>query len=131
MSGEADETPGWSGEQWLTVVGVVIGAIVVLGVVTVVLAGMSPSESADAPNVEWDLVRLEGPYVRIVHAGGEPVATENLIVVVDGVKRPVEWDQPVLDDGDSGRVQVAEGERLQLYWTGETGGRVLLSNWLV
>lgn len=131
MSGETDETPGWSGERWLTVVGIVIAAIIVLGLGTLVLAGISPSDGSDAPNVEWDLVRLEGPYVRVVHAGGEPVNTDNLIVVVDGVKRPVEWEENVLDDGESGRVQAADGERLQLYWQEDGGGRVLLSNWVV
>lgn len=132
MSGEDSGTSvGWSEERWLRVVGIVIGALFVVGVGVVVLAGWAAPGATDAPNAEWDLVRQSGPYVSIVHAGGEPVDTDNLIVVVDGVKRQVEWGEPVIDDGDSGRVQVSEGMRLQLYYRSGSGGRVLLSNWLV
>lgn len=122
---------GWSGERWLRVVGVVMVAIIVVGVGVIVLAGWAAPGGTDAPNAEWDLVRESGPYVSIVHAGGEAVQTENLIVVVDGVKRQVDWGTSVVDDGVSGRVQVAEGVRLQLYYQPGSGGRVLLSNWLV
>lgn len=129
--GDDGDRRGWSGERWMTLVGAVIGLIFVFAAGVVVLAVVSAPGATDAPNAEWDIVRLDGPYVRIVHAGGEPVETGNLIVVVDGVKRPVEWDQPVLDDGDSGRVQAAEGEQLQLYWLDHRGDRVLLSTWVV
>jgi len=127
-SGGAD---GWSGDRWLTVIGVVIVGLVVVGLGVMVFAAWAAPGATDAPNAEWDLVRQSGPYVSIVHAGGEPVDTEKLIVVVDGVKRPVDWGEPVMDDGDSARVQVADGNRLQLYYLDSRGDRVLLSNWLV
>lgn len=132
MSGDGSgNSVGWSQDRWLRVVGVVIVGMFVVGMGVVVLAGWAAPGGTEAPNAEWDLVRHSGPYVSIVHAGGEPIESEDLIVVVDGVKRQVEWGEPVVDDGVSGRVQVSEGMRVQLYFHPGSGGRVLLSNWLV
>ncbi|MFB6104704.1 MAG: type IV pilin [Halobacteriaceae archaeon] len=131
MMVEGTERPGWSGDRWLTLVGGVIVTLLVASVGVMVLAGWAAPRATDAPNAEWDLVRQSGPYVSIVHAGGEPVDTDRLIVVVNGVKRQVEWDSRVIDDGDAGRVQIQDGQRLQLYFLDSRGDRVLLSNWVV
>jgi hypothetical protein len=92
MSDESDS------DRLLTFVGVgLVAAIVIaLGVVAVAFAAGPSGQSVDA---DLRLERINDTHAKIVHGGGDPVESENLIVTVDSYERPVEMP-PVLAEGD-------------------------------
>jgi len=92
----SDET---GGDRLLSLVGVglVAAVVIALGVVAVAIAaGPSGGGLVDA---DLAIERVNDTHAKIVHDGGEPVDTENLVVTVDSYERPVAMP-PVLIEGD-------------------------------
>jgi hypothetical protein len=118
------------GDRLLNVLGVVLALFIVVGVVGVVLAGVSgpSSTGADAPDADWRLDRVNESHVRIAHGGGDAVPAADLVVTVDGVRRRVAWDGLVAE-GDTGTVRADRGMIVELYWTNDVGERVKLRGW--
>jgi hypothetical protein len=118
------------GDRLLTLFGVALALFIVVGVVGVVIAGMSgPSgDAAAAPEVDWSFERVNASHVRLVHRGGPGVPASDLVVTADGVRRRVSWTG-VVSEGDAGLVRADRGVLVQLYWTTDTGERVKLAAW--
>jgi hypothetical protein len=118
------------GDRLLNVLGVVLALFIIVGVVGVVIAGLSgPSSSgADAPDADWTLDRVNDSHVRVTHAGGDAVPAADLVVTVDGVRRRVAWDGLVAE-GDTGAVRADRGMIVELYWTNDVGERIKLGSW--
>jgi hypothetical protein len=118
------------GDRLLNLLGVVLAAFIVVGVVGVVLAGLGgPSTSVDdAPNANWTAERVNESHVRLTHRGGDVVPSTDLVVTVDGVRRRVSW-RGLVTEGDAGVVRAGSGTTVELYWTDETGERIELREW--
>lgn len=118
------------GDRLLDLGGVVVAALLVLMIVALALAFVAgPRDRADeAPGAEWSLERANDTHVRLVHAGGEPVRADRLVVTVDGTRRRATWSG-LVGPGDAGAVNARDGLLVRLYWTTERGDRVLLSTW--
>lgn len=125
---EADGDDG--GDRLLTLFGAALALFIVVGLVGVVLAGVSgPStQAADAPDAEWSLTRLNASHVQLAHAGGEAIPANDLVVTVDGIRRRVTWDG-LVSEGDTGVVRADRGTVVQLYWTTDVGERVKIGGW--
>lgn len=119
-------------DRLLTLIGIALILFVALGMVIVVLAAVNaPSQQApDPPEADWTIERMNASYVRITHAGGEPVPTDKLIVVVGGIERSPSWSGE-LTDGDAGVFEATRGDTVLLYWNGGRADRVLLDSWQV
>ena len=124
------ENPRDDGDLLLNVLGVVLALFIVVGLVGVVLSGISgPStQVADAPDATWTLERINESHVQLTHSGGDAVPASDLVVTVDGVRRRVSWSG-VVNEGDTGVVRADRGLVVQLYWTNEVGERVKLQDW--
>lgn len=118
------------GDRLITVFTIVLVLFIVLSVGILILAAVNaPSnETAQPPQTSWTLQRENATYVRIVHAGGEPVSTTNLSVTVNGVTRSVTWSG-TLNEGESGLVRARPNTMVQLFWVGGRGDRALLQRW--
>lgn len=79
------------GDRLLDLFGVVLVVFIIVSVGILVLAAMNaPSQqSANEPNVNWTLQRINATHVQISHDGGDPVSSSELIVTVDGIERHV------------------------------------------
>lgn len=117
-------------DQLLNLVGVILVLFLIISIAGLVLTTMSaPQRSADPPDADWKLQRINESYVRITHAGGEPVQSKNLSVTVDGSPRHPQWTATTLTDGKSGVVRVGNGEMLALLWQPSGPGRDVLQRW--
>lgn len=125
MSGD---TGDGDGDRILRLVGIgLVAAIVVaLGIMAVAFAS-GPTESADI-EAEWDLERVNDTHARIVHAGGEPVEGENLVVTVDSYERQVRL-RSVVVEGDAIVFEARPDQVIRLYWDAGQGESDLLGTW--
>lgn len=118
------------GNRLLNTVGVVLVLAVVGGVVFVGALVVNPPENPqNAPEVNWTLERANDTHVRIVHAGGEPLGADELLVSVDGNRREFATSDPTVGEGDELVVRAAEGTNVELHWTGGERGAVFLARW--
>jgi len=119
------------GERLLDLVGVALAVALVAGLAMVIALGISggPDGTEDAPVANWNPERINDTHVRIIHAGGDPVDTDGLVVTVGGNRRTVTWSK-TLFEGDAGVVRARTGETVELYWqpSPETD-RKLLRRW--
>lgn len=118
------------GDRLLDYAGVLIAATLVLMVAALALAFVDAprDRTAEAPSAEWSMERANASHVRIVHAGGEPVAADRLVVTVDGTRRRATWSG-VVSQGDAAFVRATDDLLVRLYWTTDRGDRVLLATW--
>ena len=118
------------GDQLLNLIGIVLVLFLLVSIAILVLAATSvQQESAAVPDGDWTLTRINESYVRITHAGGEPVQTGNLSVTIDGTPRRPQWTATTLTDGDYGVVRVGEGNRVTLLWMHSEADRDVLKRW--
>lgn len=118
------------GDQLLNLIGVVLVLFLVLSVATLVLAAMSEQQqSAETPDVDWNLQRMNESYVRITHAGGEPVQAGKLSVTVDGTPRRPKWTAITLTEGEYGVVRADENATVILLWQRSEAEREVLQQW--
>ncbi|MFB6138531.1 MAG: hypothetical protein ABEJ42_09395 [Halobacteriaceae archaeon] len=116
-------------DRALDAVGVFLAVGLLVGGGVAVLAAMNADTlAADPPDASWRLERVNESHARIVHAGGEPVETEALSVIVVRYERPVNWTG-ALFEGDGGVVRAHVGESVSLVWDGGRGDTVRLARW--
>lgn len=119
------------GDDILDLVGIALVITIVLSIGVLVLAGVTaPSRSDAGPDVEWSLERHDNGTVSVIHDGGEPVKSSNIVVEVDGLQRQVTWDG-VIDDGDEVRLDADTGQVVRVYWDPGQGDRTLLESWRI
>lgn len=117
------------GDRLLDAVGIVLVLAVVASLLFVGMMVVDPPENThDEPTTDWTLQRENDTHVRIVHAGGESVHADDLMVTVDGDRQTVTASGRV-NEGDALVVAAEPGSNIELYWTGGRGGPVLLSTW--
>ena len=113
----------------LILVGLVLLILVMLGAL-VITANYVQEESGAAPDTEWALTRINDSYVRVTHAGGEPVSASSLSITVDGVPTDTEWPAGTVAEGDSVVVRVGpQASRLTLLWQHTERDRDVLRRW--
>lgn len=118
------------GDQLLNLFGIILVLFLIISVAVLVLAAMSAQQrSADTPDADWKLQQMNDSYVRITHAGGEPVQTGNLSVTVDGTPRRPQWTATTLTDGDYGVVRIGEGSTVTLLWMHSEADRDVVKRW--
>ena len=118
------------GDQLLNLIGAILVVFIIFSVVVLVLAAMSAQErSADLPEIDWELQQLNESYVRITHAGGNPVQTDKLSVTVDGTPRHPQWTSVTLTEGEYGVVRVGDGVTVTLLWQHSESERDVLQRW--
>ncbi|MFB6185851.1 MAG: hypothetical protein ABEI86_03165 [Halobacteriaceae archaeon] len=121
------------GDRYLQIIGVVlaVGLFVSTGLLVFVAIQSSPnSDTKPIPNVNWTISRINESHVRLIHAGGKPVDTANIMVTVDGIKRYVSWSN-TLTQGDSGTVRAREGQIVRIFWVKGKGNRILMESFTV
>lgn len=105
-----------------------VGVALVLGIVFaggVVALNFDPPEGESAPDADWTIERINGSYVQVTHAGGEPVRRQNVHVTVDGVERATDFPDPVVPD-DSTVVPASDGSMVRVAWESEQTNRVVM-----
>jgi hypothetical protein len=114
------------GDRLLTLVGVGLVAAVVLalGVVAVAFA-VGPSDGG-AVEADLRLERVNDTHAKIVHAGGEPVESENLVVTVDSYERPVDMPR-LLAEGDEVVFELRDDQGARLVYDEGRNEREILS----
>jgi len=123
MSGDTGD-----GDRILRLVGIALVAaiVVALGVMAVAFAsGPTGSSGIDA---EWELERVNDTHARVVHAGGEPIEGENVVVTVDSYERRIE-SRDVLAEGDTIVFEARPDQVIRLYWDAGQGETDLLGTW--
>jgi len=113
------------GETMLNLVGAAIVVAVVGGLVVVGLNIAGGGGNTAAPEVNWTVERVDDTAVRITHAGGEPVRTDDLTVRVESYRRATDWSDPVTES-DSTVVQASEGSLLRIVWSPGRGDDVIM-----
>lgn len=113
-------------DDLLTYVGVALAAAIVFALVVIALAFASaPARAPDPPDVQWEVGAADGATVRITHAGGEPIAAENIVITVDGTRRNADWEGMVTE-GDTAVVDAQPGQLVRIYWDANRGERALM-----
>lgn len=113
------------GDTMLNLVGAAIVVAVVGGLVVVGLNIAGGSGGVDAPDVNWTVERVDDTAVRITHAGGEPVRTDDLTVRVESYRRATDWSDPV-SESESTVVQASEGSTVRIVWSPGRGDDVIM-----
>lgn len=113
------------GNRILDLVGLalVLGVVVAVGVVAL---NFAPPEGDGAPDADWTVERVNDSAVRITHAGGEPVRTDEIRVTVDSLERDADWTDPVTAD-ESTTVPANEGSLVRVVWNGGRGDREVMA----
>jgi len=118
------------GDRTLTLVGLGLAVLLVVGTATLVMSATSVgSDAAERPTADWTLTKLNDSYVRVEHAGGEPVRADRLGVNAEGLARPVTWSNEVLVGGSTGIIHVGSKGRVALLWERSESQRALLGQW--
>lgn len=104
------------------------GLVLLLGVVFaggVVALNFDPPEQQQVPDADWTIERVNDTHVRVTHAGGDPVRTENLHVTVDGLERKTDFTDPVAPE-DSTVVLASNRSFVRVAWEGSQTQREIL-----
>jgi hypothetical protein len=109
-------------------VGLVLAVLVGVGVVAVAI-GAGPTETG-APDANWSVERVNGSFVAITLAGGDPVEPEKLFVTVDTLQRSADWP-PLVTEGNGTVVRAGENAVVRLYWDGGRAQKTVLAKWQV
>jgi hypothetical protein len=120
------------GDRILNLAGLALVGFLVIAVGVFVLAGgFAQSDASDrtAPRANWSTERVNDTHVRLVHAGGDPIQADDLIVVVGSTDRGIRKTERLVV-GESITVAAPRNEKVVLYWKGEEyGRRVKLGSW--
>lgn len=114
------------GDTILTLVGaaLVVGLVVAGGVVAL---NFDPPADEDPPAANWTVERVNSSHVRVTHAGGDPVSTDELRVTADGLQRSTDWSDPVTP-GESTVVDAVPGTNVRVVWQGGRANRVVMAS---
>lgn len=118
-------------DRLLDVVGIVLVVFIVIAVAVLILAGVTaPSrQSAEPPEANWTIERVDDGHVNVTHAGGESVDATKLVVSVAGVERAPDRSD-VITEGESLQAPARSGQYVRLYWVGSRDERTLLAEWV-
>lgn len=120
---------GEDGDRLLNLVGVLLAVGIVAAVGVLLLSAASaPDRRAAPPETDWTLERVNDTHARIAHAGGEPVDTDDLVVLVNRYERSIDWERR-LTRGEGGVVQAGPSQSVRLYWDGGRADQQLLASW--
>lgn len=101
--------------------GIFILMLLVASVAVIVVATPEVADRERPPESNWTAEKANDSHVEISHVGGEPVALENLTVIIGEYPRPVKWSGNVsggyVTEGGYATIEVAEGETIALYWS--------------
>jgi FlaG/FlaF family flagellin (archaellin) len=117
------------GDRLLDLIGVVLVVAVAAGVGVVAL-NVGSAEESTRPEADWTVERVNDTHVKVVHAGGDPLPAERLLVTTDGVPRSADWPDPVTED-DAATVRAREGTVVKLFWDGGRTRQTLVDSWTV
>jgi FlaG/FlaF family flagellin (archaellin) len=113
------------GDTVLNLVGAVLILAVVAGLVVVGL-NFSGSAGEQPPEADWTIERINDTHVRVTHASGDPVRTDELRVTADSVRRAANWTDPV-SDGESAVIPASDGSLIRIVWNGGRGDRSIMA----
>lgn len=116
------------GDRLLNLAGIALVAFILIGVGTIVIAGLNAGNTTGAPDAEWTLVRVNDTHVQLGHVGGSNVSASNLVVTVDGDERATGW-QGQVGRGDVSLFPAPPNATVRLYWTNAQEERILLETW--
>jgi FlaG/FlaF family flagellin (archaellin) len=106
------------------------GVALLLGVVFaggVVALNFDPPEQERVPDADWTIERVNDTHVRVTHAGGDPIRTENLHVTVDGLERATDFTNPVAPE-DSTVVAASDSSLVRVAWEGSQTQREIMAS---
>jgi len=110
------------GLKKIDIVGGVIILLLVASVAIVVATTPEVADTAEPPDSDWALERVNDTHMEIRHEGGDGVEADNLSIIVDEYPRPVEWNGNVsggsVGEGAWTTIEVSEGQNVAVYWTG-------------
>jgi hypothetical protein len=109
------------GDQVLTLVGVVL-VVALVAAVGVLALNFDPPEDDPKPGGNWSIDRVNDTHVEITRTDGEPIPASQMQLAIDGVRRNVDWTDPVVP-GASITITANEGVRIRVIWAGERGNR--------
>lgn len=122
---------GLSRDRKLDVAGVVFAIAIVLGFGLALFGAFEIADGGGEPTPELNFTveRINDSHVRLVHAGGDTVRGEELILNIDGRERvPSQPFPTAVSEGEGTIVEVGEGHTLRVYWTGDRGTRERLDS---
>lgn len=119
-----------SRDRKLDVLGVLLAIGIVLGVGLAVFGALEISDGGGepTPEVNFSVDRVNDTHVRLVHAGGDTVRAEELVLTIDGREVPPQEFPASVSEGDETVVQVDAGQTLRVYWTGGRATRERLDS---
>lgn len=114
------------GDTVLNLVGaaLVVGLLVAGGVVAL---NFDPPATEEPPAANWTIERVDDTHVRVTHAGGDPVPTDELRVTVDSIRRSTDWSDPVTV-GESTVIDASTGTNVRVVWQGGRANRVVMAS---
>lgn len=119
-----------SRDRKLDVLGVILAIGIVVGVGLGVFAALEGSQGGDepTPEVNFSVERVNDTHVRLVHASGDTVRGEDLVLTVNNRERGQETFPTSFAEGESTIVRAAEERTITVYWTGGRGPRERLDS---
>jgi hypothetical protein len=119
-----------SRDRKLDVLGVILAIGIVLGVGLGVFAALEGAQGGGEPTPELNVSaeRVNDTHVRLVHAGGDTVRGEDLVITVNNRERGQETFPTSYAEGDSTVVRAAAERTITVYWTGGRGPRESLDS---
>lgn len=119
-----------SRDRKLDVLGAILAIGIVLGAGLAVFGAIEGSQGGGepAPTVNFSVERINDTHVRLVHAGGDTVRGEELVLTVNNRERGQESFPTSFAEGEAAIVQVAEDRTIRVHWTGGRGPRERLAS---
>lgn len=106
----------------IDVFGAGILILLVASVLVVIVSAPEVADTAEPPDSDWSIERVNSTHIVVHHERGEPVAKNNLTVIVDEYPRPAKWagnaSGEYVREGSSATFEVGEGQDVAVYWTG-------------
>ena len=109
------------GDRILRLVGVALVLAVAIALGVIAINFDTPAEGRE-PAGNWSVERVDNSRVEVTRTDGEPVAPDEIVVTVDGVRRNAEWTDPIVP-GSTVTVDASEGSLVRVVWAAGRGER--------
>jgi hypothetical protein len=107
--------------ELIDVAGIFILILLVASVAVIVVATPEVAERDEPPDSDWTVQKVNDSHMEVRHLRGEPVAMQNLTVIIGEYPRPVKWSGNVsggyVREGGYASIEVSEGETIAVYWS--------------